>query len=86
MFRKLRSQIVFRTDIFRKSTLGAPVFCKHLPAFLFCTLRQKGQNIKDATFTVKIDTISINLVFECVKIVEFNFNSHVILILFIAAQ
>ena len=28
-------------------------------------------------FTIKIDTISINLLFECVKIVEFNFNSHV---------
>ena len=28
-------------------------------------------------FTVKIDTISINLLFECVKIAEFNFNSHV---------
>ena len=28
-------------------------------------------------FTIKIDTISINLLFECVKVVEFNFNSHV---------
>ena len=28
-------------------------------------------------FTLKIDKIIINLLFECVKIVEFNFNSHV---------
>ena len=28
-------------------------------------------------FTIKIDKININLLFECVKIVEFNFNSHV---------
>ena len=27
-------------------------------------------------FTIKIDKIYINLLFECVKIVEFNFNSH----------
>ena len=33
-------------------------------------------------FTVKIDTISINLLFECVKIVEFNFNSHGFLVLY----
>ena len=33
-------------------------------------------------FTVNIDTISINLLFECVKIVEFNFNSHVFLVLY----
>ena len=26
-------------------------------------------------FTIKIDKININLLFECVKIVEFNFNS-----------
>ena len=28
-------------------------------------------------FTIKIDQININLLYECVKIVEFNFNSHV---------
>ena len=28
-------------------------------------------------FTIKIDKINTNLLFECVKIVEFNFNSHV---------
>ena len=28
-------------------------------------------------FTVKIDKINISLLFECVKTVEFNFNSHV---------
>ena len=28
-------------------------------------------------FTIKIDKININLLFECVKIVEFNFSSHV---------
>ena len=28
-------------------------------------------------FTIKIDKININLLYECVKIVEFNFNSHV---------
>ena len=28
-------------------------------------------------FTIKIDKININLLFECVKIVEFTFNSHV---------
>ena len=33
-------------------------------------------------FTVEIDTISINLLFECVKIVEFNFNSHVFLVMY----
>ena len=33
-------------------------------------------------FTIKIDTISINLLFECVKIVEFNFNSHVFLVMY----
>ena len=27
--------------------------------------------------TIKIGKININLLFECVKIVEFNFNSHV---------
>ena len=31
-------------------------------------------------FTIKIDTISINLLFECVKIVEFNFDSQVFLV------
>ena len=31
-------------------------------------------------FTFKIDTININLLFECVKIVGFNFNSHVFLV------
>ena len=33
-------------------------------------------------FTIKIDTISINLLFECVKIVEFNFNSHEFLVMY----
>ena len=33
-------------------------------------------------FTLKIDTISINLLFECVKIVEFNFNYHEFLIIY----
>ena len=33
-------------------------------------------------FTVKIDTISINLLFEWVKIVEFDFNSHVFLVMY----
>ena len=33
-------------------------------------------------FTFKIDTISIKLLFECVKIVEFNFNSYVFLIMY----
>ena len=33
-------------------------------------------------FTIKIDTISINSLFECVKIVEFNFNSHVFLVMY----
>ena len=33
-------------------------------------------------FTFKIDTININLLFECVKIVRFNFNSHVFLIMY----
>ena len=33
-------------------------------------------------FTVKIDTISINLLFECVKFVEFNFTSHVFLVMY----
>ena len=28
-------------------------------------------------FTIKIDKINISLLFECVKIVDFNFNSHV---------
>ena len=28
-------------------------------------------------FTFRINTISMNLLYECVKIVEFNFNSHV---------
>ena len=28
-------------------------------------------------FSIKIDKINTNLLFECVKIVEFNFNSHV---------
>ena len=28
-------------------------------------------------FTIKIDKINISLLFECVKIVEFKFNSHV---------
>ena len=28
-------------------------------------------------FTIKIDKINISLLFECVKIVEFNCNSHV---------
>ena len=28
-------------------------------------------------FTIKIDKVNTNLLFECVKIVEFNFNSHV---------
>ena len=28
-------------------------------------------------FTIKIDKININLLFECVKILEFNFNSRV---------
>ena len=32
--------------------------------------------------TFKIDTISINLLFECVKIVQFNFNSHVFRIMY----
>ena len=33
-------------------------------------------------FTFKIDTININLLFECVKIVGFNFNSHVFLVMY----
>ena len=33
-------------------------------------------------YTIKIDTISINLLFECVKIVEFNVNSHVFLVMY----
>ena len=33
-------------------------------------------------FTIKINTICINLLFECVKIVEFNFNSHVFLVMY----
>ena len=33
-------------------------------------------------FTIKIDTISINLLFECVKVVEFNFSSHLFLVMY----
>ena len=33
-------------------------------------------------FTIKIDTISINLLFERVKIVEFNLNSHMFLVIY----
>ena len=33
-------------------------------------------------FTIKIDTISISLLFECVKIIEFNFNSRVFLVMY----
>ena len=33
-------------------------------------------------YTIKIDTISINLLFECVKIIEFNFNSHMFLVMY----
>ena len=33
-------------------------------------------------FTIKIDTICINLLSECVKIVEFDFNSHVFLFMY----
>ena len=33
-------------------------------------------------FTIKLDTICINLLFECVKVVEFNFNSHVFLVMY----
>ena len=33
-------------------------------------------------FTFKIDTISISLLFECVKIVEFNFNSYLFLVMY----
>ena len=33
-------------------------------------------------FTIKIDTISINLLFECVRVAEFNFNSHVFLVMY----
>ena len=33
-------------------------------------------------FTFKIDTIDINLLFECVKIVGFNFNSHVFRVMY----
>ena len=33
-------------------------------------------------FTIKVDTICINLLFECVKIVEFNFISHVFLVMY----
>ena len=33
-------------------------------------------------FTIKIVTISINLLFECVRIVEFNFNSHEFLVMY----
>ena len=33
-------------------------------------------------FTIKIDTISINLLFEYVKIVKSNFNSHVFLVMY----
>ena len=33
--------------------------------------------IQNHQITIKIDKININLLFECVKIVEFNFNSHV---------
>ena len=31
---------------------------------------------------IKINKININLLFECVKIVEFNFNSHVFLVMY----
>ena len=33
-------------------------------------------------YTIKFDAICINLLFECVKIVEFNFNSHVFLVMY----
>ena len=33
-------------------------------------------------FTIKIDKININLLFECVKIVEFNFNSGVFYLMY----
>ena len=33
-------------------------------------------------FTIKIDKININLLFECVKIVEFNFSSHVFYVMY----
>ena len=46
---------------------------------MFIMLRQKWQNfiIQIHQFSIKIDKINITLLFECVKIVEFNFNSHV---------
>ena len=33
-------------------------------------------------FTIKIDKININSLFECVKIVEFNFNYHVFYVMY----
>ena len=33
-------------------------------------------------FTIKIDKINISLLFECVKILEFNFSSHVFLVMY----
>ena len=38
--------------------------------------------IQTHQFTIKIDKININLLFECVKIVEFNFNSRVFYVMY----
>ena len=33
-------------------------------------------------FTIKVDTISVSLLFECVKIIEFNVNSRVFFVMY----
>ena len=51
-------------------------------------LRQKWQNqrcnfiIQIFLITIMVDKININLVFECVEIEEFNFNSHVFQVMY----
>ena len=69
---------------FNRKFLDLPVFT--FTPYATPKVTKSGQRCKFVIqihkFTFKIDTISINLLFECVKIVEFNFNSHVFLVMY----
>ena len=64
-------------DIFFRIPYLLPVFLKFYATPKVTKYQRCIFIIQIHQFTIKIDKININLLFECVKIVEFNFNSRV---------
>ena len=67
-FRPQFCRLLLRLKVFRSVTYATPNVTKYRRCNFIIQIHQ---------FTINIDKFNINLLVECVKIVEFNVNSHV---------